>query len=319
MSSRFDSIAVVGAGSVGCFFGARLAAAGNRVILIGRAEHVDAMRAHGLRVQWADHVQSVAVDADVALDAARDADLVLVSVKSTDTAATARALAPLLRDDALVLSLQNGVENAATLGAALRQRVIACAVYVATSMAGPGIVAHHGRGDLVIGPPHGSAADSALDARLQDLAQLFGAAGVPVRVSADVDSALWRKLLVNCAFNAISALTQLPYGRMAEQPAIVALQHDIAREVIAVAHADGRRLDQDEALRAIDAIAATMPQQVSSTAQDLARGRPTEIDHLNGFVARRGAQLGVDTPVNRTLHALVRLAESARAADSPAR
>ncbi len=313
MSTSFHSIAVVGAGSVGGFFGARLAAAGHRVTLIGRAAHVDAIRAHGLRVQWADRLETVPAQADTALDAVRDCDLVLVSVKSTDTADTARALAPLLRDDALVLSLQNGVENAATLGAALRQQVVACAVYVATSMAGPGIVAHHGRGDLVIGPPRGSAVDSALQARLQALADLFGTAGVPVQISADVDCALWRKLLVNCAFNAISALTQLPYGRMVELPEIVALQRDIAREVIAVAQADGRQLDFDEALHAIGAIASGMAQQVSSTAQDLARGRGTEIDHLNGFVARRGAELGVPAPVNRTLHALVKLAESAAA------
>ncbi len=308
MSNSFESIAVVGAGAVGCFFGARLAQAGHRVTLIGRQRHVQAMREHGLRVQWADHVDTVTVAADTELAAVRGAELVLVAVKSTDTAATARALAPLLAADALVVSLQNGVDNAPALQRELRQTVVPCAVYVATSMAAPGVVAHHGRGELVVGALHG-AADDALAARLQQLAELFGSAGVPVRVADDVAGELWLKLVVNCAYNAVSALAQLPYARIAECAEIVAVQRDVVAEVVALARAEGHPLDAAQAQLAVDAIARTMPQQLSSTAQDLARGRPTEIDHLNGYIARRGAELGVAAPVNRTLHALVKLAE----------
>jgi 2-dehydropantoate 2-reductase len=308
MSTPFESIAVVGAGAVGCFFGARLAQAGHHVTLIGRQRHVQAMREHGLRVQWADHVDTVAVAADTELAAVRGAELVLVAVKSTDTAATARALAPLLAADALVVSLQNGVDNAPALQRELRQTVVPCAVYVAASMAAPGVVAHHGRGELVVGALHG-AADAALVARLQALAELFGSAGVPVRVADDVAGELWLKLVVNCAYNAVSALTQLPYARIAACAEVVAVQRDVVAEVVALARAEGHPLDAGQAQLAVDAIARTMPQQLSSTAQDLARGRPTEIDHLNGYVARRGAELGVAAPVNRTLHALVKLAE----------
>jgi 2-dehydropantoate 2-reductase len=92
------------------------------------------------------------------------------------------------------------------------------------------------------------------------------------------------------------------------------VQHDVVREVVVVAQADGQSLALDAALAAMERIATAMPDQLSSTAQDIARGKPTEIDHLNGFVARRGAELGIDTPVNRTLHALVKLVESARTA-----
>ena len=308
MSKTFESIAVVGAGAVGCFFGARLAQAGHRVTLIGRARHVLAMREHGLRVQWADHVDTVAVDAATSLDAVRGADLLLVAVKSPDSAATARALAPLLRADALVVSLQNGVDNAPALQAELPQTVVPCAVYVAASMAAPGVVAHHGRGDLVVGAAHG-APDAALAARLQALVELFGSAAVPVRVSSDVLGEMWLKLVVNCAYNAVSALTQLPYARIAACTEAVAMQREAVAEVVALARAEGHPIDATQAQLAVDAIARTMPQQLSSTAQDLARGRPTEIDHLNGYVARRGAELGVAAPVNRTLHALVKLAE----------
>ena len=124
---------------------------------------------------------------------------------------------------------------------------------------------------------------------------------------------LWNKLMVNCAYNAISALAQLPYGRMVELPEIRAVQRAVVEEVVAVANAEGQALALEPSMEAMQRIASAMPAQLSSTAQDLARGKPSEIDHLNGHVARRGAALGIATPVNQTLYALVKLVEAARA------
>jgi 2-dehydropantoate 2-reductase len=125
-----------------------------------------------------------------------------------------------------------------------------------------------------------------------------------------VTAELWRKLAVNCAYNAVSGLTQATYRELAALPDVRALQQAAAREVIAVAEASGVSLSPDMVLAAIERIAATMPAQRSSTAQDMARRRRSEIDHLNGFVVRRGRELGVPTPVNATLYALVKLAEA---------
>jgi 2-dehydropantoate 2-reductase len=180
-------------------------------------------------------------------------------------------------------------------------------------MPAPGVVQHHGRGELVVGPlDAASAQDSRFALRLQALADLFASADVPVRISPDVMAELWSKLMVNCAYNAISGLAQLPYGVMANVPEVVALQRAVVHEVVAVANADGVALDLDASLRAMAQIAVTMPAQLSSTAQDMARGKRSEIDHLNGTVARRGAALGVPTPVNQALHALVKLVEAGR-------
>jgi len=121
---------------------------------------------------------------------------------------------------------------------------------------------------------------------------------------------LWSKLMVNCAYNAISGLAQMPYGRMAAMPAIRELQRAVLAEVVAVAAADGVELPLERSLEAMEGIAAAMPGQLSSTAQDMARGKPSEIDHLNGLVARRGRELGIATPINQALHALVKLVES---------
>jgi 2-dehydropantoate 2-reductase len=315
MIPAFKSIAVVGSGAVGSFYGAMLARAGHAVTLIGRATHVQAIADGGLRLHMNGQTHVVSVTASTDLAVVRDADLILFCVKSPDTDEVARQLAPLLKADALVMSLQNGVDNAETLARHLTQAVVPVAVYVATAMPGPGEVQHNGRGDLVIGPiDTAAAADTALASRLRSVVDLFASADVPVRVSHDVIGELWRKLMVNCAYNAVSGLTQQPYGHMAAVPAVVDLQRAVVREVVAVARASGQAMDLDASVTAMAAIAATMPGQRSSTAQDMARGRPTEIDHLNGFVVRRGAELGVPTPVNQALHALVKLVDLNRGA-----
>jgi 2-dehydropantoate 2-reductase len=304
-------IAVMGAGAVGCWHGGMLARAGHAVTLIGRAPHVQAMqRDGGLLLDTSRFQARVAVQASTEAAAARGAQLVLVCVKSADTEAAGAALAPQLAPDASVFSLQNGVDNAARLQAVLqtvlRYEVVPAAVYVAAEMAGPGHVKHHGRGELVIGP---SAASDAI-------AALFSAAGVPVEVSANVLGALWAKLLLNCAWNALSAITQQPYGRLAQREGVQALQRDLMDECLAVARAEGVTLpgDAQAQWQAIAALAHTMPDQRSSTAQDLARGRATEIDHLNGHVLRRGQAHGIPTPANRALHTLVKLLEPRPAA-----
>ena len=310
MTQPLGSTAIVGAGAVGSFYGAMLARAGHGVTLIGRAPHVQAVSERGLRLHMNGQIHTVSLAASTDLAAVGGADLVLFCVKSPDTDAVARQLAPLLKPAALVMSLQNGVDNAETLARHLTQAVVPVAVYVATARPAPGEVHHHGPGQLVIGPINAAAAgDAALMSRLQSVVNLFASAQVSVRVSTDVVGELWRKLIVNCAYNAVSGLTRQPYGRMADLPAIVDLQRAVVREVVAVARAAGQRIDLDASMDAMAAIAAAMPGQRSSTAQDMARGRPTEIDHLNGFVVRRGAELGVPTPVNQALHALVKLVD----------
>ena len=314
MSGQIQRVAIVGAGAVGSFFGARLASAGHDVVLIGRAAHVEAIKCEGLRLEMAGRVEAIRAEASVELAAVRGADLVLFCVKSTDTAAVAAEMAPHLERGALVLSLQNGVENAPTIRRHVTQAVVPAVVYVATAMREPGFVVHHGRGDLVIGPlVAADASDGPLMHRLHDLAEFFASAQVPVRVSADVMAELWSKLMVNCAYNAISGLAQATYGQLSALPAVVELQRAVVGEVVALAAAEGVALRLDAALAAMHGIAVAMSAQRSSTAQDMTRRKPSEIDHLNGFVVRRGGELGVATPVNQALHALVKLVEAGHA------
>lgn len=306
-------VAVVGAGALGCLFGGMLARAGAQVTLIGRAGHVAAVRRDGLRFESRGQMTIIPVAATEDIAAVGGARLVLFCVKSADTDAAARAMAPHLGPDAVVVSLQNGVDNAerirAQIGNHVGNRVLPGLVYVAAEMAGPGHVRHTGGGSLTIGEPDVLRRTNLSDRRrLEDIAALFTGAGIKVTISDAVEVDLWTKLVMNCAYNAISALTGSQYGRMVALPDIRAVMADTVNEVVAVAAAKGVRLPDDLVARAIR-LADGMPVTISSTAQDLLRGRRTEIDHLNGYVVREGAALGIATPVNRTLNALVKLAE----------
>ena len=299
-------VAVMGAGGVGCYFGGMLARAGHEVVLIARPQHVEAIARDGLRMETRSFDEHVRLSASSDPGAVQGANLVLFCVKSTDTEAAGAAILPHLRDDALVLTLQNGVDNADRLRVVLPQHEVAAAVvYVATEMAGPGHIRHHGRGDLVVEPS--SASEAA--------ARALVAADVPTEISANVRGALWAKLILNCAYNAVSAIAQLPYGRTVTGEGVQDVMRDVVAECLAVAKAEGVQV-QGDVHAAVAMLAASMPAQYASTAQDLARGKRTEIDHLNGLIVRRGAALGVATPANRVLWALVRLIES-KAGDQP--
>jgi 2-dehydropantoate 2-reductase len=298
MSDPWPKIAVFGAGAVGCYYGGMLARAGAPVTLVGRPAHVEAIRREGaLLFEKGGTVERVPLAASAEAAGVAGAGIVLFCVKSGDTEAGARAIAAHLSRQATVVSLQNGVDNAACIARTVDAQVIAAVVYVGCQMAGPGHVRHMGRGDLV------------LDARGPAVVALFERAGVKCRASDNIDGDLWEKLIANSAYNALSALARQPYGPILSSPWSRELMPQVVAEALAVARAEGVRVEQQGLLERVMAIGKAMPGQFSSTAQDIGLGKPTEIDALNGYVARRGAALGVATPVNRTLHALVKLLE----------
>ncbi|MFT3904808.1 MAG: 2-dehydropantoate 2-reductase [Steroidobacteraceae bacterium] len=307
MSATLPSIGIFGAGAVGCFYGALLAQAGHAVTLIGRPALVESVTAHGLQLETAAGIATVAMQASTDPAALAAADWVLCCVKSADTEMAGQALQPHLKRGAVVLSFQNGVDNAPRLQAVLGQPVIPAVLYVAAGMLGANHVKHFGRNEIVLGAAPSSGA----------IAAALNAAGIATRVSERVLEALWEKLITNCAYNGISAVAQLPYGRMVQAPGVADFMTDIVAECVAVANAAGVAINAS-IIEPIRALAATMPQQLSSTARDLERGRHTEIDYLNGYVVQRGAALGIATPANRAVYAMVKLLESRFTPDASA-
>jgi 2-dehydropantoate 2-reductase len=302
--NAWPKIAVVGAGAVGGYFGGMLTCAGAPVVMIGRPAFVEAVKKDGLFLDTLHFQESVRVEAVTDLSGIPAAEIVLFCVKTTDNAATARAIAPLLASGALVVSFQNGVDNVEQIHAAAGIEALPAVVYVAASVPHPGRVKHVGRGDLAIGPRN---------AKTERVASLFERAGVPCRISENIEGDLWTKLIWNCALNAISALAKVKYGQIGVSDDARKVVETAVYEVLAVARAANIQPpgleDPKAALAGAFKITTQMAEAFSSTAQDLMRGKRTEIDSLNGYVSRRAAELGVPTPVNHALYALVKLAE----------
>ena len=297
-------VSVMGAGAVGSFFGGMLGRAGAEVTLIARGPHLEALQREGLFIDSIHFQERVKVRASAEPSAVRGADLVLFCVKSLDTDSAAKSMAPHVSPSTVVLTLQNGVDNAEKIHSITGLVALPTVVYCAAALSGPGRMRHAGRGDLVMGDtPREPAAT---------IAATFERAGVPCRLSDNIQGELWQKLVLNCASNAVTALCHAGYALAVRNPYTRQMMIQAVEETANVARAAGVRMPVDTpqlTAQLLELFQSYGEEAVSSTAQDLARGKRTEIDALNGYVARRGAELGVPAPVNQTLHALVKLVE----------
>ena len=303
-------VAVLGAGAVGCYFGGMLARAGTRVTLIARQARTEAIQREGLFIDAVHFQGQVPVTASAEVSVVKSADVVLFCVKTVDTESAAQDLRPHLAPGALVISLQNGVDNVERIRSASGIEAVRAVVYVAAEMTAPARVKHSGRGDLILAQEK----DPERLTRVQALAGLFEGAGVPCRISQQIEVEQWTKMVLNCAYNAISALARANYGAIAHNPPVHQVMRQAIMEAVAVARAAGVPMNDVDMQAAGSKLGDAMSRATSSTAQDIVRGKPTEIDSLNGYITRRGKELGVPTPVNQTLHALVKLLEASTVA-----
>jgi 2-dehydropantoate 2-reductase len=308
MKNKISTVAVIGAGAVGSYFGGLLARAGYDVTLIARQDHVKAIQENGLYMECQSFQERVSVKASIEYQAIKNADLILFCVKSPDTESVAKEIKPYLSEDSIILSLQNGVDNAERIRAVLLNPVYPAVVYVATGMAGPGHVKHFGRGELVIGDLEGN--EACLD-QLNMLQEYLKKGNIPCSISKNIKHDMWLKFLVNCSYNAISGIGQIEYGQMVQSTHINTLIEQITKEFLAVAGKEGLNITLEQAILANEQIAKTMTKQKSSTAQDLMKFKKTEIDFLNGYIVRRGLVHQIPTPANQSVYALVKMLEMA--------
>jgi 2-dehydropantoate 2-reductase len=283
-----------------------LARSGVPVRLVGRAPHVEAITRDGLQLDGLRLNERIPIAATTSTaEGVRDASVVLFCVKSTVTDSAAREMQPFLAPGATILSLQNGVDNADRIHSAIQAHPVPVAVYVAAEMTAPGRVTHTGRGDLIVG--HRAGWPRTPD--LEPLAAMFEQAEVPCRISDDIARELWTKMAMNCAYNALSALTRAQYGRMVQFEPVREFGVRAIAETVAVARAEGVVLSEQAMVDAALQLAEKMIRATSSMAQDIARGRLTEIDSLNGYVVRRGKAIGIATPFSEILVAMIKLLE----------
>ena len=306
MKKEIKRIVVLGAGAVGCFFGGVLARAGKDVLLIARDNHVQAIKKNGLFMECQTFQEHVTIEASSRIEDIASADLILCCVKSPDTERAIREIKALIKSDTLILSLQNGVDNAERISQVVPNKVISAVVYVAAGMGGDGHVKHFGRGELIIGVANQA---ESISSELQEICEIFLSANIPCAVSNNIQRELWLKFLVNCSYNGISAIGQITYGEMAQQENTWQLINDLTTEFLLVAHHENIDISEDEAQRVNEQIAKTMAGQRSSTAQDLLRHKPTEIDYLNGLIVRKAKEHGLKVPNHQAIYTLVKMIE----------
>lgn len=295
-------ILIAGAGGVGGYFGALLGRAGHDVIFLARGANLAALRARGLTVESVDGDFHVAVPtATGTLTGAAPVEIALVAVKSYDTAAIAAQIAPVVRRDTIVLSLQNGVENESLLAAALDlPPLMGAMTHIGAELTAPGVIRHVADGTIFFGEMTGHETP-----RARTLAELFARAGVRHQLSPNILTLLWEKLAWNAAHNAVTALTRSTAAEAARLPATAAVIRAAMHEVVAVARAQGIALDPAWVDPTIAYSRDHLDGLRTSMLQDLERGRRLEHDALNGAVIRFGDAVGFATPVNRTLFGLL--------------
>ena len=297
-------IIVLGAGAIGSLYGAKLAAR-NDVTLVARAEHADAINAHGLQIEGLEE-QRVPLRATTRLEQIDPDALILLTTKVPDTAAALAPIAKMVRDDTTILSLQNGlgVERIVCSAVADRGVVLRGITRFGAIFDRPGTIRYMVRGATLIEEHERSAR----------IAETLNAAGLACRVSQNIAADVWRKVIYNCVVNPITTLIGSKVGSIAE-PRLDPWKRIVIDECIAVAAAEGVAFEKD-LLREINAVFAGSPNTVSML-QDLRRGRTTEIDHLNGAVAALGEQHGIACGANAGLTSLIKALERGRASLLP--
>lgn len=300
----------MGAGAIGSLLGGRLAD-DHEVTLVGRRAHVEAIRERGLELTGHTH-RTVDVDAVVDAKGLEPADVVLLTVKSYQTATALDDVEPAVGPDTFVATLQNGLGNVEQVARRVGEaRAIGGTTSHGCTFLGPGRVEHAGVGGTVLGP-----VDPPDRPAHHQLAEALTEAGIETEVVRDVRPRLWAKAAVNAAINPLTAVAGLPNGALLEVDELETLLEATAREVEGVARAAGIEVDEGDWVAEAREVAHRTADNRSSMLQDVERGRRTEIDAICGRVAEAAERHGVEAPRNATLHALVKGIEATRTYDA---
>ncbi|MFO0773872.1 MAG: 2-dehydropantoate 2-reductase [Nitrospiraceae bacterium] len=295
-----QQILVVGAGSVGGFFGAHLAKQNPSVSFLLRPKTLAAVQANGLTIRSATGTFTVHPKAASDPRELPTPDLVILSVKAYDLDEVMAQLAPVLTERTVILTLQNGVDAEDRLARLLkRDCVVGGVAYIYSKIAAPGVIDHYKKGAVAIGEMNGQETP-----RLAAIQAVFKAASLPCQISKDVRRTKWEKMCWNCVFNPLTVLIDDKVAKAIDQPELLRVVHQIVDEVAAVSAACKIPLAPDMADRVVK-----WTQEIrdihTSMYDDWKAGRPTEIDYLNGMIVRLGREHGVPTPVNETMTALI--------------
>ncbi|MBS0166783.1 MAG: 2-dehydropantoate 2-reductase [Nitrospira sp.] len=294
-------ILMVGAGSVGGFFGARLAKTNPDVSFLLRPKTLAAVKRNGLTIRSADGTFTVRPQAAADARALPRPDLIILGVKAYDLDEVLTQIEPVLTEKTVILTLQNGIDTEDRLAARLhRDCVIGGVAYIYSKIAEPGVIDHYKKGAVAIGEFMGHESD-----RLLRVRDAFVSANIPCHLSKDIRRSKWEKMCWNCVFNPITVLIDDHVAKALDHPEMTGVIRQIVGEVSAISAAMKVPLPLDMPERVVKATQEIRDIHTSMY-DDWKAGRRTEIDYLNGFIVQKGRSLGIPTPVNEALTAMIK-------------
>lgn len=307
MTDTTYTIAVVGSGAIGCLFGAMLREAGHRVIMLDcRSDLAERIAAEGIHIKGISGDRVVHVEATTRAEDIAECDLAVIATKSYDTAAAVGAAARALRPSTPVLTLQNGLGNVEMISKTVGDdRTVGGITSQGATLVSAGSIIHAGTGKTVIGTPSNKLTDN-----LKLVRDILDSAGFEPRTSDDLEGTIWTKLIINVGINALTAITRLNNGRLIEFEGTHGIMKEAVAEAVEVAGARGVKISHKNPLGQVEEVCRLTATNVSSMLQDVLAFRRTEIDAINGALARLGEKAGIATPVNSALAALVRTIET---------
>jgi 2-dehydropantoate 2-reductase len=302
-------IAIIGVGAMGSIYAGLLADKGGHDVWAVDTwkDHVEAIRKNGLRVEGASGDRTVRLNATTDPSDVKDADLVIIATKDDGVTGAARAALAMARPEAPILTIQNGLGSADKVAEIVGSKRILMGVVggFGASMKGPGHAHHNGMEFLRLGEM-----DGGLTPRLETVKQAWEAGSFKVLSFDDIHKMVWEKLICNCTYSGPCALTGLRVGEVQANPNAWSIAAACANEAYLVAMAKGIRLDFDDPVRYVRDFGQKIPNARPSMLLDHMAGRPAEVDNINGAIPREGAKVGIATPVNSVVVALLKAKES---------
>ena len=300
-------IVILGAGAMGCLFGAFLTKSKEEIwILDQNQEKAAKINLSGISIDGASGCWQAKIKATSHTQEIGKADLILICVKSFSTKQAVEQIKPLLKDDTLILTLQNGIGNIEIISEIVgEKKVIAGITHQGATLMDIGKIQHAGHGETIIG-----VIDGKTPVELRSISEIFNKVGLETKMSRDIKSLIWSKLIINVGINALTAITRLPNGKLTQYEGTKRILRDAVTEAVRIVKRKRIKLTFDDPLAKVETVCESTANNYSSMLQDVLRKKRTEIDFINGVIVRLGQEMGINVPTNKLLLDLVKTIES---------
>jgi 2-dehydropantoate 2-reductase len=294
------NIVIVGAGSIGSLFGALLAKK-NTVVLVGRTPHITTIQRNGLNITGKTHLHTRLSAVESVKDVSIPVNLIILTVKSYDTETAIKQTLPMIQEETMILSLQNGLDNVVKMKHIIdKDRILAGVTTHGAILTHPGVIRHTGSGKTIVGLLKGSQSK-----RLENIVHLFNEAGIETDASDEIMKEIWAKAIINSSINPLTAFFSCKNGYLLENPLLKKTVENICKESTCIARAEGIPLTTSDMIQRTKEVIKDTANNYSSMQQSVSQGKKTEIDSINGKLITIGKQHRIDSSLNKILVELV--------------